>query len=72
MELEIEVEAAQSRSASIRAAFRELDGVDVPAMFARRGCGHAERAKFFVGSIPQCRAHGFGRNQSRMGPRTMK
>ena len=33
VEAEIEVEAAQSRSKRIRAAFRELDGVDVRAMF---------------------------------------
>ena len=58
VEVEIEMEAAQSRSARIRAAFRELDGVDVPAMLARR-C-HAERAKIFVGSIPQCRARDTG------------
>ena len=37
VELEIEVEAAQSRSDRIRAAFRELDGVDVRAMFESRG-----------------------------------
>ena len=35
VEVEMELEAAQSRSA--RAAFRELDGVDVPDMFAKRG-----------------------------------
>ena len=67
VEVEIEVEAAQSRSARIRAAFREMDGVDVPAMLARvRGCGRAERAQIFAGSIPQCRARGSGGNQSRM------
>ena len=55
VEVEIELEAVQSRSARIRA----LDGVDVPAMFARRG-GHVERAKIFAGSIPQCRACGSG------------
>ena len=57
VEVEIEVEAAQSRSARIRAAFRELDGVDVPAMFARR-CVVMQNVPRFLRE--QCRACGSG------------
>ena len=51
VEVEIEVEAAQSRSAMIRAAFRELDGVDVPAMFARRGVVMQNVPRFLRGAF---------------------
>ena len=37
VEVEIEVETAQSRSVRIRDSFRELEHVDVPTMFAKRG-----------------------------------
>ena len=49
VEVEIEVEAAQSRS-RIRAAFRELDGVDAPAMLARRGVVMQNVPRFLRGT----------------------
>ena len=47
VELEIEVEAAQSMSARIRATFVGLHGVD-PSRVCEARCGHAESAKFLA------------------------
>ena len=73
VEVKIEVEAAQSRSARIRAASRELDGVDVPAMFARRGVVMQNVPRFLRGAfrnavrvvLDEIKAGSFGNDEMR-------
>ena len=51
VEVEIEVETAQSRSVRIQDSYRELEYVDVPAMFARRGVVMQNVPRFLRGAF---------------------